>query len=123
MRTFLAFVILLCAIGGLYLLQGPELFWPDRWDPSHGVQLGSLSTRLLGMGLLTIALLGVMAARQAARAQGRAAPWAWQKRYFLLMMVALGLIATAFMRGEPGPNPDWRPSGSAYAPDAASGPR
>lgn len=107
-RTFQAFVIILCLFGGLYLLQGPAFFWPDRWDPSRGVMLGGLSSRLLGAGLLTISALGWMAARQAGRGDGRAAPKRWQLRFFVLIMLALGLITAAFHIGEAGPNPDWR---------------
>jgi len=109
MRNFLALLILLCGIGGIYLLQGPEFFWPDRYDPSQGVFLGGLSARLLGAGLLVIGALGLMASRQAGRGSGRPAPRNWQIRYFLLILLALGLVSAAFMSGERGANPDWRP--------------
>ena len=108
MRTFLAFVIVMCLIGGAYLLGGPAFFWPDRWDPSQGVFLSGLSSRLLGAGLLLISGLGVMAARQAAQARGRAAPRHWQVRFFVLIVLALALVSAAFSIGERGPNPDWR---------------
>ncbi len=108
MRTFQAFVIVLCLIGGFYLLRGPEFFWPDRWDASQGVMLGGTSARLLGMALLTVAGLGLMAARQAGRGDGRAAPRHWQWRFFALLVLTLVLISTALHLGERGPNPDWR---------------
>jgi len=111
-RTFLALTIVLCTVGGLYLLQGPPFFWPDRFDPSQGVSLGGISSQLLGTGLLVIGAAGLMAARQAARSPSRPATRRWQFRYFLLILVALGLVSAAFMNGERGPNPDWRaPSG------------
>ncbi|MGL1834052.1 hypothetical protein ACKVEX_10625 [Rhodocyclaceae bacterium SMB388] len=108
MRTFQAFVIILCLIGGLYLLQGPEFYWPDRGDPSHATHLAGWSSRLLGLALLTTAGLGVMIARQAGRADGKAAPRAWQLRFFVLLMLVIGLINAAFQLGEHGPNPESR---------------
>lgn len=115
MRTFIAFAIVLCLVGGSWLLQGPAFFWPDRLDPSQGVFLDGLSSQLLGAGLLAIAGIGVMAARQAARGSSRAAPRAWQLRYFLLILLALGLVSAAFRLGERGPNPDWRAPGNPTA--------
>lgn len=108
MRTFQAFVILLCLIGGLYLLQGPEFYWPDRWDPSYATHLDGVSSQLLGLGLLTTAGLGIMIIRQASTANGRAAPKHWQWRFFLLLMLVIGLINAAFHLGEYGPNPESR---------------
>jgi hypothetical protein len=107
-RTFLAFVIVLCLIGGLYLLQGPDFYWPDRRDPSYAAYLSGTASRLLGLALLLIAGLGVMAAHQASRATGRAAPRGWQIRFFVLTMLALALIATAFQMSEYGTNPESR---------------
>ncbi|MDX9699551.1 MAG: hypothetical protein RBT55_08210 [Rhodocyclaceae bacterium] len=124
MRTFLAFTMILCLLGGAYLLQGPAFFWPDRRDPSHGILLQGPASQLLGAGLLTVALLGAMAARQASKGSGRAAPGDWQRRYFMLMVLALGLIGSAFLNGEPGPNPESRPPESrpqrTHAPDGLS---
>ncbi|WP_332675696.1 hypothetical protein [Aromatoleum sp.] len=116
MRTFLALTIVLCTVGGLYLLQGPVFFWPDRFDPSQGVALGGTSSQLLGAGLLVIGAVGVMAARQAARSPSRPATRRWQLRYFLLIVVALGLVSAAFTTGERGPNPDWRPPSGTPTP-------
>jgi len=108
MRTLIAFTIVLCVLGGIYLLQGPAFFWPDRFDPSQGVFLGGLSSQLLGAGLLTIAGIGVMAIRQASRGPVGSASQRWQIRYFLLILLALGLVSAAFTLGERGANPDWR---------------
>lgn len=115
MRTFQAFVIMMCLIGGLYLLSGPSFFWPDRFDPSRGVWLTGLASQLLGAGLLVVSALGVMAAQQAATSGGRAAPRRWQLRFFALVVLALGLIGAAFSVGERGPNPDWRAPPAAQA--------
>lgn len=113
MRTFLAFVIVLCLVGGVYLLQGPAFFWPDRLDPSRGIFLNGLSSQLLGAGLLLISGLGVMAAQQAGKGTGRAATPRWQLAYFILLVTALALVSGAFMTGETGANPDWRPPARA----------
>lgn len=108
MRTFLAFAIVLCVIGGLYLLPGPDFYWPDRRDPSQALYLTGVSSRLLGAALLLTACLGVMAVRQAGRSTGRAAPRRWQYRFFVLTMLVLALVSTAFHLAEPGPNPESR---------------
>ncbi|AKU10379.1 hypothetical protein AzCIB_0474 [Azoarcus sp. CIB] len=116
MRTFIAFTMTLCLLGGAWLLRGPAFFWPDRLDPSQGVFLGGLSAQLLGAGLLTIAGLGAMVIARAARGVRGAATRGWQVRYFLLILIALGLLSAAFSLGERGPNPDWRTPGSSADP-------
>lgn len=108
MRSLIAFIIVLCAVGGLYLLQGPDFYWPDRRDPSMAVHLSGLASRMLGMALIVIAILGVMLIRQAARAHGHAASDSWQWQFFALTLLALGLISAAFHLGEYGPNPESR---------------
>lgn len=108
MRTFLAFVIVLCLVGGLYLSQGPDFYWPDRHDPSYAIFFSGLSSRLLGAALLLIAALGLMAARQASSADGKAAPRHWQWVFFALTMLVLALIGGAFQLGDYGPNPESR---------------
>lgn len=113
MRSFLAFAIVLCVLGGLYLLTGPEFFVPDRWDPSRGVLLVGLSSRLLGAGLLAAAWAGVTVTRQAGKGEGKAPSQRWQWRFFLLQVLALGLMSAAMFAGERGPNPEWRPKDSA----------
>lgn len=108
MRTFLAFVIVLCVAGGLYLSQGPDFYWPDRHNPSYAIFFSGLSSRLLGAALLLIAALGVIAARQASNAGGKAAPRTWQRAFFALILLVLALIGTAFQLGDYGPNPESR---------------
>lgn len=115
MRSLIAFTLVLCLVGGLWLLQGPDFFWPDRFDPSQGVFLGGLSAQLLGAGLLTIAAAGGMAIAQAARGRVGTAPQDWQVRYFLLIVLAIGFVSAAFSLGERGPNPDWRAPGNTAA--------
>ncbi len=112
MRTFLAFVIVLCIAAGSWLLQGPSFFWPDRFEPSQGVLLDGTASRMLGAALLLIAALGAMVIRQAGYGGGRAAPARWQATYSLLLLIALALVGTAMSLGQPGPNPDWRPRSS-----------
>ncbi|PTD95526.1 hypothetical protein [Pseudothauera lacus] len=116
MRTFQAFVILLCVFGGAWLLNGPEFFMPARHDPSHGVYFSGTSSRLLGAGLLLVAWLGLSVKRHAGRGSGKAPPRHWQVRYFMLLMLALALIGTAFHVGEHGPSPHHREA-TAPRPD------
>lgn len=111
MRTFLAFVIVLCVFAGLYLLPGPDFYWPDRHDPSQALYLTGLSSRLLGLALLATAWLGIMAARQASASPGRAAPRRWQYHFFGLTLLVLALVSAAFHLAEPGPNPEARAHG------------
>lgn len=118
MRTFLALSIVLCIAAGSWLLQGPSFFWPDRFEPSQGVQLDATASRLLGAALLLIAAVGAMAIRQAGYGNGRAAPLWWQVSYSLLLLLAIALIGTAMTLGQPGPNPDWRPRSSDTASPA-----
>lgn len=118
MRTFLALSIVLCIAGGSWLLQGQSFFWPDRFEPSQGVQLDAGASRLLGLALWMIAALGAMAIRQAGYGNGRAAPRWWQVTYSLLLLLTLALIGTAMSLGEPGPNPDWRPRSGDALPHA-----
>ena len=108
MRTFLVSTILLCIFGGIYLLQGPSFFMPARNDPSIGIMLSGHSSQLLGAGLLSVAVLGLMAVRQAGNSGGRSAPRVWQIRFFALTVVALALITSAFLTGAAGPNPEAR---------------
>lgn len=108
MRTFLASVILLCFFAGLYLLQGGPFFMPARSDPRFGILLVGYPAQMLGAGLIVVAVLGLMASRQAGSSGGRAAPQAWQVRFFILLVLALLLITGAFLSGTPGPNPEAR---------------
>lgn len=108
MRTFMALSMVLCVVAGSWFLQGPSIFWPNRFDPSHGILLEGYASRLLGVALLLVAILGVMAVRQAGYGSGRAASRRWQTIYSLLLFAALALIAIAMNSGEPGPNPDAR---------------
>jgi MFS family permease len=108
MKHFIALSIVLCLLGGLYLLQGVPMFWPDRFEPRQGVFLDSVSVRLLGLGLLVIAALGVMVVQRANSGARQPAPASWQWQFFIGLLVAITAISVAFVRGEPGANPDAR---------------
>jgi hypothetical protein len=108
MRSIQVFIVVLCLVAGLYLSTGIGFFLPDRWHPETGVQLGGLSARLLGAGLLIIAATGVIALKHFAPGQRDHHSPAWHRRYFLLLVLAIGLISAALWLGERGPTPGWR---------------
>lgn len=118
MRSLQVVMLTLCLVGGLYLImQAPVFFLPERWDPAIGRQFDAAASRLLGAGLLVLAVLGAQYMHQmyySARRRLPAAPA--QRRYFLLVVLALALISAAMYRATPGPNPDYRAPGSARTP-------
>ena len=113
MRSIQVFIIVLCALAGLYLSTGSGFFLPDRWNPEFGVQLGGLSARILGAALLIIAATGVIALKHFTPGQRERYNPAWHRRYFLLLITAIALISAALWLGEQGPTPGWRPQGRA----------
>lgn len=117
MRSVQVMMFCLCVLGGLFLMtQAPSFFMPDRWDPSIGRQFDATTSRLLGAALLAIAWLGAGYLRHHYYSETRhlPAPGA-QRRYFAVLVLALGLLTSAFNLAEPGPNPDYRPPrGSAH---------
>lgn len=113
MRSLQVFIIVLCGVMGLYLSTGIGFFLPDRWNPESGVQLGGLSARLLGAGLMVIAATGVIALKHFSPGKRDHHGAAWHRRYFLLLITAIALISAALWLGERGPTPGWRPRGEA----------
>ncbi len=111
MRSLQVVMLMLCVLGGLFLLvRAPEFFLPAQWDPSIGRSFDPLASRLLGAGLLALAAAGAgyihaMYYTIPRRLPGPAA----QRRHFTLLLAALVLIGAALARAEPGPNPDYRP--------------
>ena len=52
MRSLQVVMLMLCVLGGLFLLvRAPEFFLPAQWDPSIGRSFDPLASRLLGAGL------------------------------------------------------------------------
>lgn len=113
MRTLLAFTIVLCLVGGLYLAGGKDIYWPARGDPSQALLIRGVASQLLAGALFAIAALGVMTVRHASRAGRRAASRRWQTQYFLLLVLALSLIAGAVWQGEVVRNPESRQFGES----------
>ncbi|AWI79943.1 hypothetical protein CEW87_11555 [Parazoarcus communis] len=114
MRTFQVLMLTLCLVGGLHLLlQAPEFFLPDRWDPAFGRQFDATASRVLGGGLLAMAAMALIFLRHHFYAEVRRLPGAaMQKIYFGLVLMALGLITLAFNLADLVPNPDRAPSAS-----------
>lgn len=111
MRSLQVVMLTLCLIGGLYLLtQAPGFFMPDRWDPSTGRQFSPAASRLLGAALLAMAAMGALYMRAMYYSARRYLPGPRaQLRYFVLLVLALGLFTAAMFVAEPGANPDYRP--------------
>ncbi|MGD9869996.1 MAG: hypothetical protein AB7S63_02955 [Thauera sp.] len=111
MRSLQVVTLMLCLLGGLYLLtQAPSFFMPARWDPAIGHQFDAHASRLLGAGLLALVLAGLHYMKGMYYGATRTLPGAAeQRRYFVFIVLALGLIVGAFYVAEAGPNPDYRP--------------
>ena len=111
MRSLQVVALTLCLLGGLYLLtQAPAFFLPSRWDPSMGHDFDPSAARLLGAGMLALALAGMRYMKEMYYSAARHLPGAaGQRQYFALIVLAIVLIASAFQAAEPGPNPDYRP--------------
>jgi hypothetical protein len=83
---------------------------PDRWNPAIGHRFDALASRLLGAALLAIAAAGGTYLRHFYYTERRHLPGpAAQRAYFMLMLLALGLLGAAVLVAEPGPNPEYRP--------------
>ncbi len=66
MRTFLATALLFCLLIGLYLLVfGPVFEMPDRARPGCGWLVTAPVSRLIGVGLLALAVAGWRVQRSA----------------------------------------------------------
>lgn len=111
MRSLQVVMFMLCLLGGSYLLtQGPDFFMPDRWNPASGWQFGATASRLLGGGLLATAAAGANYLQNFYYSDRRRLPGpAAQRRHFMLLALALALIAAALVTAVPTPNPDYRP--------------
>lgn len=111
MRTMQVLMFMLCLLGGVYLLaQAPAFFMPDRRNPATGLLFDPAASRLLGAALLAIAAAGASYLRHFYYGERRHLPDpATQRRHFLLMFLALALLAAAVLSATPAANPDYRP--------------
>ena len=111
MRSLQVVMLMLCVLGGLFLLvRAPEFFLPAQWDPSIGRSFDPLASRLLGAGLLALAAAGAGYIHAMYYSIPRRLPSpAAQRRHFTLLLAALVLIGAALARAEVGPNPEYRP--------------
>lgn len=114
MRSIQMVMFMLCVLGGLYLLwYAPSFFLPARGNPAFGLNFDALSARLLGAGLLAAAAAGSIYLRRMYYGAERRLPGpALQRRYFVLLLLALGLIGAAMFNAEPGTDPDRPPPAS-----------
>lgn len=107
MRSIQMLMFTLCVLGGLYLLvHAPAFFLPARADPAFGLNFDAPSARLLGAGLLAAAAAGSIYLRRMYYGRERRLPGpALQRRYFVLLVLALSLIGAALYSAEPGADP------------------
>jgi hypothetical protein len=102
LRACLVMMLVLCAICGLYLLAfAPEFFMPAHGDPASGRQFGPLAARVLGVALAVIAVLAVIFLRHQFADPPRYPSSTVQKIYFVLILLALGLINLSLTLAEP----------------------
>jgi hypothetical protein len=103
MRGFQVSMFVLCLSCGIYLLvNAPEFFLPDRYSPARGWQFSPIAARILGGGLLAIAAMALIFFRHHYHGAGHRLPGATiQKIYFVLAILALGLITLALNLAEP----------------------
>lgn len=107
MRTFLVMSLMLCLfLGGYLLMHAPAFFMVNRFDPSQGVWLSPESSRVLGIGLLVIAVGGARFVRQCFYVCERPKP-GWHRWHFALTTLGLLLMGLALYSGEAGINPDF----------------
>ncbi|MDR2014923.1 MAG: hypothetical protein LBP99_04780 [Azoarcus sp.] len=106
LRAFLVMLLVLCAFCGLYLLAfAPEFFMPAHDNPAFGRQFGPLAARSLGAALMVIALIALIFLRHQYAEARRYPGSAVQKIYFVLILLALGLINLSLNLAEPVPAP------------------
>ncbi|MBL8999131.1 MAG: SDR family NAD(P)-dependent oxidoreductase, partial [Gemmatimonadetes bacterium] len=100
MRSLQVVMLMLCVLGGLFLLvRAPEFFLPAQWDPSIGRSFDPLASRLLGAGLLALAAAGAGYIHAMYYSMPRRLPGpAAQRRHFALLLAALVLIGAALAR-------------------------
>ncbi|MDR2209640.1 MAG: hypothetical protein LBE22_11940 [Azoarcus sp.] len=106
LRAFLVMMLVLCALCGIYLLAfAPEFFMPALDNPAWGRQFGPLAARSLGAALAVIVVLAVIFLRHQYSETRRYPSPAVQKIYFVLILLALGLINLSIQLAEPMPAP------------------
>jgi hypothetical protein len=117
LRAFLVMMFVLCALCGLYLLAlGPEFFMPDRGNPASGYLFGPLAARTLGAALAVIAVLaGIFLRHQYANPRRHPGPMV-QKIYFVLILLALGLVNLSLNLAEPANAPPALPVADSPSP-------
>ena len=105
LRAFLVMMFVLCTLCGLYLLTfAPEFFMPAR-DGLAGRQFDPLAARVLGAALAVIAVLATIFLRHQYAETRRHPTQTVQIIYFVLILLAIGLINLSLNLAEPIPAP------------------
>ncbi|MCL2645039.1 MAG: hypothetical protein FWD51_06240 [Betaproteobacteria bacterium] len=105
LRACLVMMFVLCTICGIYLLAfAPEFFMPTR-DLASGRQFGPLASRVLGAALSVIAVLAAIFLRHQYAETRRHPTHTVQVIYFVLILLAIGLLNLSLNLAEPIPAP------------------
>ncbi|QID16623.1 hypothetical protein G3580_02655 [Nitrogeniibacter mangrovi] len=120
MRTVSLFVVMLSAVGGLWIVLRGDFYLPNRFDPSLATHFAGLAARLLGAALIALAAAGVNFMRHMASGMPVARARQWQWRQFVLVSLTIILFTAAFIGAEVVPNPDHRPAAHARADRSAA---
>jgi len=106
LRAFLIMMFVLCALCGLYLLAfAPEFFMPARDNLASGRQFGPLAARVLGAALMVVTVLAAIFLRHQYAETRRHPSQTVQKIYFVLILLAIGLLNLSLYLAEPIPAP------------------
>ncbi|MCL2591119.1 MAG: hypothetical protein FWD67_09680 [Betaproteobacteria bacterium] len=106
LRAFMVIMFVLCALCGLYLLAfAPEFFMPAHDNLASARQFGPLAARMLGAALAVIAALAAIFLRHQYAEARRHPSQTVQMIYFVLILLAIGLINLSLNLAEPIPAP------------------
>jgi len=106
LRAFLVMMFVLCALCGFYLLAfAPEFFMPAHDNLASGRHFGPLAARVLGAALAVISVLAAIFLRHQYAETHRHPSQTVQIIYFVLILLAIGLINLSLNLADSIPTP------------------